>query len=158
MLKYNGTVIFVKDMQASRRFYEDLLEQKPKLDMDGYVGYESSLYLWGEAYAYQAIFQLPSETITRGPARFEIFLDSDELEYHWQRLNAAGVKVIHPIMEMPWGQQVLRVYDPDGNIVEVGEPLEVFVGRFLKQGLSLEETSRRTFTPIEIVRQIADKP
>ena len=129
------------------------------MESDGYIGYESGLYLWDEKYESQAIFQNREDGTlpARGRHRFEIFFDTDELEKYWQSLTSAGVKPIHPIIEMNWGQQVLRVYDPDGNIVELGEPLETFVGRFLRQGLSIEQTSQRTFTPLETVRKIAEK-
>lgn len=32
------------------------------------------------------------------------------------------VELIHPIERQAWGQKVFRFYDPDGHIVEVGEP------------------------------------
>lgn len=157
MLTYSGTAILVKDMQAARRFYEELLEQKLKMDVPGYVVYECGLCLWDEASAHQSIFQSPLPLGNpSGPQRFEIFFDADELDLYAQRLNSAAVPVIHPILEMPWGQRVLRVYDPDGNVVEIGEPMHTFVGRFLKQGLSIEATSQRTSTPLEIVRRIAE--
>ena len=56
--------------------------------------------------------------------------------------------------EQPWGQQVVRVRDPDGHIVEVGEPIPVFVARFLAQGMSVDEAAERTSVPADVVRQI----
>jgi len=156
MLQYNGTVLFVKDMPASRRFYEELLAQKVKMESEGYVVYESSLCLWSGDLARLSIYQRPSQTGNAlGSDCFEVFFDCDDPDEQWQRMNTAGVKPIHPVLEMPWGQRVLRVYDPEGYRVEIGAPVPVFIGRFLRQGLSIEETARRTFTPVEIVRQIA---
>jgi len=145
MLQYNGIVLFVKDMSASRRFYEELLNQKVKMESEGYVVYESSLCLWSGDLARLSIYQRPSQTgDVLGSDCFEVFFDCDDPDEQWHRMNAAGVKPIHPVLEMPWGQRVLRVYDPDG-----------YIGRFLKQGLSIEQTAQRTYTPVEIVRQIA---
>lgn len=56
------------------------------------------------------------------------------------------------LVEYPWGQRVIRFYDPDMHIIEVGEPMENVVKRFIDQGLSVEETSKRTQHPIEFVK------
>jgi hypothetical protein len=68
---------------------------------------------------------------------------------------AAEVWAVHPLREHPWGQCVFRVYDPDGHIVEIGEPMPIVIQRFLAQGLSLEAVSEKTSMPLEIVQQIA---
>jgi len=39
------------------------------------------------------------------------------------------------------------------HIIEVGESMEIVIKRFLKQGLSVEETANRTMHPIEYVRK-----
>jgi hypothetical protein len=39
------------------------------------------------------------------------------------------------------------------HIVEVAESMESVVIRFLKQGLSVEETAERTMFPIDFVKQ-----
>jgi len=34
------------------------------------------------------------------------------------------VEFIHEIVEQPWGQKVMRFYDPDYHMIEVGAPIE----------------------------------
>jgi hypothetical protein len=41
------------------------------------------------------------------------------------------------------------------HIIEVGEPMESVVKRFLGKGLSIEETINRTLMPEEFVRQFS---
>lgn len=43
----------------------------------------------------------------------------------------------------------MRIYDPDGHIIEVGETIPTVVRRFLGQGLTLEEVARRMDVPLE---------
>jgi hypothetical protein len=62
---------------------------------------------------------------------------------------------VHPVVEQPWGQRVFRVYDPDGHVVEIGEPMDAVIRRFLEQGMTVEEAAPRTSMPLEIVRAIA---
>lgn len=61
---------------------------------------------------------------------------------------------MHPIQEQPWGQRVFRVYDPDGYVVEFGEPMRTFITRFYRSGLSIEQVSERCHTPVEMVRRL----
>jgi len=66
-------------------------------------------------------------------------------------------RLVSPISprEQPWGQRGVRVYDPDGHIVEVGEPMWVVVQRFLAQGMSAAAVAERTSMPLAVVEQIA---
>jgi hypothetical protein len=60
---------------------------------------------------------------------------------------------LHKETEELWGQQTIRFYDPENNLVEIGETIPCFVKRFKSQGMSIEEVSKRTSVPIEIVEQ-----
>jgi len=50
---------------------------------------------------------------------------------------------------------VIRFYDPDYHIVEVGEPMDSVVKRYLSEGFSVDETVQRTSMPKEFVAQFA---
>lgn len=39
----------------------------------------------------------------------------------------------------PWGQRVIRFYDLDGYIIEVGEDMKTVINRFLDSGMTIEE-------------------
>ena len=47
------------------------------------------------------------------------------------------------IIEHSWGQRVIRFYDLDGHIIEVGEDMKMVVNRFLSSGMDMEEVSAR---------------
>ena len=61
---------------------------------------------------------------------------------------------IHNIEQQPWGQRVLRFYDPDRHIIEIGEPMSAFVRRFLLEGLTAEEAAELTSVPLADVQRI----
>ncbi|HBH0778808.1 TPA: glyoxalase/bleomycin resistance/dioxygenase family protein, partial [Clostridioides difficile] len=46
-----------------------------------------------------------------------------------------------------------RFYDFDKNIIEISESMESVIKRLLKQGLALEEISKRTMYPVEFITQ-----
>ena len=56
------------------------------------------------------------------------------------------------MLEHSWGQRVIRFYDPDKHIVEVGENIIMVVRRFLNSGLSIEDTAIRMEVPIDYVK------
>jgi len=80
-----------------------------------------------------------------------VYFDSDEIESTYKRLQAAGVEFIEGIQEQPWGQRAMRLYDPDGHIIEVGEPLESTVQRFYRQGWSIERIPEKTGMPHKFI-------
>jgi hypothetical protein len=67
------------------------------------------------------------------------------------------VDLIHPLKVESWGQRSIRFFDPDGFIVEVGEPIEVFVRRLGETGLTIEEVSRRSQIPTDAIRSILEQ-
>jgi hypothetical protein len=56
------------------------------------------------------------------------------------------------VVEHPWGQRVIRFYDPDRHIIEVGENMKMVVRRFLQRGLSIDETAVRMDVPVDYVK------
>ena len=156
-IKFQSSVIFVKDIEASRRFYEELLGQEVLMDHGPNVAFVGGFAIWQVDHAYQMIFERPSDEKGQlGRGTCELYFEDDDLDATEARLSDAGVQFVHPVREHPWGQRVFRLYDPDGHIVELGEPMPVVIQRFLAQGMSAEEVAQRTSMPPEVVQQIAE--
>ena len=153
MLKFDAPLIVVNNMARSRQFYEQLLGQKVKFDFGPNVPFEGfSLHLkshfqslLGDATQYPVI-----EKAHWG----ELYFETDELELFYQRLKEAGVEFIHAICEQPWGQRVMRFYDPDGHIIEIGETMEAVVWRFYEQDLTIDLIMQRSSMPREFVEHV----
>ena len=52
-----------------------------------------------------------------------------------------GIEYLGKVIEHSWGQRVVRFYDPDGHIIEVGEDMKMVIERFLSTGMTMEEVS-----------------
>jgi len=155
-IQFSSSVLFVRDLQVSRAFYEGLLQQKVLLDHGPNIGFEAGFALWQTSHADSVIFgELQPHPGRMGSGNLELYFETDEIEQVWTKMETAGVSVIHPIREQPWGQRVFRVEDPDGYIVELGEPVPFVVVRFLSGGMSAEEVAARMSMPVEIILQIA---
>ena len=48
-------------------------------------------------------------------------------------------------------QRVVRIYDPDKHIIEVGENIKVVCKRFLDSGMTSEQVAERMDVPIKFV-------
>lgn len=150
-ITFENPVVMVKDIAVSRRFYEGMLEQAVANDFGENVIYSSGLCLWEAKRAGEIIFasgELP--TGTRG---FELYFESDDVPGAFARLRDAGASFIQDVHEEPWGQMSFRCYDPDGNIIEVAEPMDALVRRLAAGGLTPEEVSKKSQMSIDFVRQ-----
>lgn len=119
-MKYICPLIVVSDIQRSRNFYENVLNQKVSEDYGENLVFEGGFSIHLEAHYKGLIMQKP---INKGGNNVELFFISDALDELQERLKGLGVEWIHEIRTEPWGQRVLRFYDPDAYIIEVGEPM-----------------------------------
>jgi hypothetical protein len=69
----------------------------------------------------------------------------------YARAIQAEASFAHPLRELPWGQRTFRVYDPDGNIVDIGETHAAAVRRMIAEGLSREQVAERIALPLETI-------
>lgn len=61
-----------------------------------------------------------------------------------QKLNDyPSIKFLGNVVEHDWGQRVIRFYDLDGHLIEVGEEMKMVIERFISDGMTLEEVSKR---------------
>ena len=156
-ITFQGSVIMVKDMAVSRKFYEELLERKVLADFGPVIGYEGGFSIWQVDHAYSILFNKKfDDGSALGRKNMELCFEVNDINPIWAEVSSKNIPLVHPLQEQPWGQLVFRIYDPDGHIVEIGEAIPVFVARFLSQGMSVQQVAERTSVPEAAVRQIAE--
>lgn len=123
-VKFAHTLPFVKNIEVSKRFYHDLLGIGIIQDYGVFIHFEGDFTIHQTKELHHTIFgeDLASTEELQGKKNLEIYFESDDLNTIYDKLVKNGVPMIHPIKEQPWGQKVFRFYDPDGHIVEIGEP------------------------------------
>ena len=67
--------------------------------------------------------------------------------------NKYNIIYLHRTKEYTWRQRVVRFYDPDSHIIEVGESMRSVFEKFHKRGMSIEEVAQRTQHPVEFVKK-----
>ncbi len=148
---FTGTVITVDDIVLSRKFYEEVLGQKVILDFGANIAFEGGASLLEKGTWCEFINKDAKQIISLSNS-FELYFEEDNFDDFMQRMKEyQGIEYVHETKEFPWGQRVIRFYDPDHHIIEVGESMKTVIRKFIKMGLSVEETVERTQHPIEFV-------
>lgn len=156
-INYICPLITVQDIEKSRKFYEDVLNQEVEIDHGANVSFKAGFAIH-DVQHYQMLIGESITINTDVQKNFmELYFESENLDAIQEKLESIDNKFVHKIRDQPWGQRVMRFYDPDGYIIEVGEPLEFVVRRFAEQGLSVEEISEKSSMPVEFVRMVLEK-
>ena len=143
-MKYICCLLAVNDLARSRRFYEEILGQKVRMDFGENITFEGDFALHKAAHYRQLI---DGKEIQFGGHSGELYFEDNDLKALATRLEAEGVSLVHPLREQPWRQQVIRFYDPDRHIIEVGESMEHLVQRLKGEGMDPEEIMAATGLP-----------
>lgn len=153
MLKFTAPLIVVEDIALSRRFYEQILGQTVKYDFGEDVQFEGDFSIHLRAHYQSLLGAEGAHPVTRKAHWGELYFVTDELDVLQQRLRAEGVEFVHPAHEQPWGERVMRLYDPDGHIIEIGESLEAVVRRFHRESRPVEWIMDKIGMPREFVEK-----
>lgn len=139
-MKFKSPMIVVKDMDKSVEFYKNVLGLSIISD------YGANKVLTG-GISLQTLETykdfIGTDDIKFGTNNFEIYFEEDDFGQFCEKLSQFNIRYVHPVKEHSWGQRVVRFYDLDMNIIEVGETLKSVCKRFLDQGLSPEEIAVR---------------
>lgn len=150
-IKFAASVLLVRDVAISRKFYESVLEQAVEADYVECLVFSGGLAIWDEEYAQNLIFGAENPASVGRSHNFELYFESDNLDELNTKLEEAGVEWVHRMVEQPWGQRVIRFFDPDQHIIEIAEPLTKVAKRLLEQGMTVEAISAKTSLPVEVV-------
>ena len=139
-MKYTSTLIAVKDMDISKKFYHDVLNLDIVADFGANVTLEGGVVL--QTLDTWKSF-IKTENVILPNNAGELYFEEDDMDAFCKKLKSFEISYVHELFEHRWGQRVVRFYDPDKHIIEVGERLDTVVFRFIEQGLSAEETAVR---------------
>jgi catechol 2,3-dioxygenase-like lactoylglutathione lyase family enzyme len=160
-LKNGSAALFVKNIEVSKHFYKDILGLSIELDFGKNVIFKNGFAIWEIQDQHIIPANLGLDKISDTSVnRFELYFETENLSGVFSTLKANEIMFLHGIHEETWGQRTIRVFDPDNHLVEIGESMKQFVGRFFNEGLTVDDISKRTGVPVEEVRRLitADNP
>lgn len=117
-MKLKNILIVVKDIEKSKQFYHDLFGLNPILDNDGNMILTEGLVLQDEKIWKNF---LGKETVWKNNS-CELYFEEKEIEAFTQKLEKLypSIEYVNRLTTHSWGQKVIRFYDLDGNLIEVG--------------------------------------
>lgn len=120
-MKLKNILIVVKDIEKSKQFYHDLFGLNTILDHDGNMILTEGLVLqdekiWKEFLGKEIVPKSNSCELYFEETNLEAFVEKLELLY-------PSIEYVNKLITHSWGQKVVRFYDLDGNLIEVGTPM-----------------------------------
>lgn len=140
-MKYTCTVISVADIRAARKFYEDLFGLEVFQDYGKNIAFTCGLALQQD---FDWLVGIPKESVLRKSNNAELVFEEQDFDGFLSKLREyPDIEYLGEVIEHSWGQRVIRFYDLDGHIIEVGEDMKMVIKRFLDSGMTMEEVSVR---------------
>ena len=147
-MKIKNTMLVVTDIDKSVEFYKKVLGLRVIMDFGANKTLTGGLALqtldtWREF--------IGTDDISFGNNSSEIYFEEDNFDKFAERLQKFDVDYVHPVKEHSWGQRVVRIYDPDKHIIEIGENVKSVCRRFLDSGMTAEQVAERMDVPVRFV-------
>ena len=150
-MKFTSTLIAVSDLEKSKRFYQDVLGLDIIADFGANVTLTGGVVLQTIETWKQFINKNEEQIIFKNNS-MELYFEEDDMDKFIEKLNKfKDIVFVHELIEHSWGQRVVRFYDPDMHVIEVGENIKMVVKRFIQSGLSIEETAVRMDVSVEFI-------
>jgi lactoylglutathione lyase len=111
-------VVFAEMVESSAAFYEILGFQRHfQLPPDGEAGYVGLRRGSHELAVVAADWprQQYDKPVAVDGVKFELFVYVEAVDALVETLRASGVAILREPADMPWGERVAYVSDPDGN-------------------------------------------
>ena len=120
-MKLSGFLIVVRDCKKAMKYYHDVFGLEILADNDGNMILSEGIVLQEEKY-WRGF--LDKDVIPQNNA-CELYFEEENMDAFVERLKILYPETVfvNPPMTHSWGQRVVRFYDPDGNLIEVGTPM-----------------------------------
>lgn len=121
-MKLKNILIVVKDIEKSKQFYHDLFGLDMLLDNGGNMILTEGLVLQEEKI-WRTF--LKKDIIPKSNS-CELYFEEQDIEAFVEKLEKMypSIQYVNQLTTHSWGQKVIRFYDFDGNLIEVGTPMQ----------------------------------
>ena len=149
-MELKNPLLVVADMERSVAFYKRVLGLEVIADFGANKTLSGDLALqtletWKEF--------IGTEEIKFCGNQMEIYFEEDDFDGFAEKLKSLDVDYVHPVKEHSWGQRVVRFYDPDHHIIEVGENIKSVCQRFADCGMTAEQVAKRMDVSLDFVEK-----
>lgn len=151
-MKYKNPLLVVTDMEKSKSFYKEILGLRVIMDFGANITLTGGVCLQTKE-SWMEFIEASDDEIAFAGKDAEIYFEEDNFQQFIELLKEKkDIHYVHPVIEHRWGQRVVRIYDPDKHIIEVGENMKVVCKRFMDSGMSVKEVAERMGVPEKFVK------
>ncbi len=126
-MQLKSILIVVKDIERAKKYYHDVFGLEMIADNDGNMILSDGLVLQEEKYWRDFV----GRDIIPKNNSCELYFEEENIDAFYEKLKMLypETEFVNLPMTHTWGQKVIRFYDSDGNLIEVGTP--VFTGEIV---------------------------
>ncbi len=125
-MNFAYAILYVDDVGRSLNFYVKAFDLKIRFQHEsgdfGELETGSTALAFSSRRLMTELQKNPSRADAKAPS-FEIALTTDDVAAGVAQALASGAVLIQKPEQMPWGQTVAYVADPDGYLVEICTPM-----------------------------------
>ncbi len=116
-MKLKNFLIVVEDVEKSKAFYKELFGLDAICDTGDNTVLMQGLVLQQKAVWESAI----QEEVRMKNHSFVLYFEETDIESFSKKLDGyrEHIEYVNRLTTLPWGQKMIRFYDPDGNLIEV---------------------------------------
>ena len=147
-MKLKNPLLVVTDMDKTVEFYKKIFGFHVVMDFGANKTLTGGLCLQ-TVETYKGF--IDQNEVVFGGNNFELYFEEDDFDTFAEKLKKYDIEYVHPMKEHSWGQRVIRFYDPDKHIIEVGENMKAVCKRFLNSGMTPEQVAKRMDVPMKFI-------
>ena len=147
-MKFCTTLIAVRDMERSLRFYRNLFGQEVTQDLGWNKTLTCGLTLQEH---FDELAGFPAETMKYQPNTMELYFETETFDAWPPTWPPAASTWTMWRRYVPWLQRGVRIFDPDGHLIEVSESMYSVARAQFRQGKTVAETAGLIQHPQHVV-------
>ena len=149
-MKFQLPLLAVQNVEVSKTFYKQIFGQEVVLDLGRNITFSGGFAIQ-EDFAW--LTDIDPNSVAIKSHNMELYFEVDDFDEFLKLLEQHNeVILVHAPKKHDWQQRVVRVYDPDFHMIEIGESMEVIAKRYLSQGFSIEKVSEIIQHPMEFIQ------
>lgn len=154
-MKLKNILFVVDDVERSKTFYRDLFGLEVITDLGENVILTEGLVLQ-EKKLWEKFIE---RNVSAGGNDAELYFEENDIDSFLEKLEKSNfdIEYLNKCIEHDWGQRVIRIYDPDKHVIEIGESLDYVARRLLKTGMTAEQVAKKTQLPPAQVEKLSQK-
>ena len=155
-IQFQSSVLITSDFEGLKAFYTKVLGLGIKMDFGPCITFNCGLAIWKLSEKHTIAKHLGRQYSTEGNKNLELCFETDDFDVSVKTIKKHAPKLLHDIEEETWGQRTIRFYDPDDNLIELGETIPCFVKRLYNKGMTANEVAEKTSVPLGKVNEMVN--